>query len=367
MLDFPTDLYISFRCLAAVHNRWSIRRALAGRQMTESAAVVSLLEELINEFKQRSGETTTTSLLQQAEETTTTYLLKQQAAITTSLLKQAEATTTALLAKFLEQQAELTMNFLAVEKMTNWLKKLHERQTEILEIVRKDNLRCYPLDSAFWSTVERTVPKELYDVTPIVNSFTMCAFELLQSGLTAGAENVQPRAHAMIGELIRVANKHWSLELTLCTEGPCFGILDVTRIYVMSWEFKNLNDDLEGKHIAQLIASMSRGINYICGMKQQSMIGFLTTGRQWVVVTATRTGGKYRWVSTPILSTLYPVLSVPHRNTKQRWLVDADACKQVAKFLCFAFSNAMKLHDDAAANFLKSLEGLDWSGPDSRL
>ena len=140
-------------------------------------------------------------------------------------------------------------------------------------------------------------------------------------------------------------------------------ILDkTTRAQVMTWEFKHLRDDLTNKHIAQLVVVMRNGINAYRSMATKCpkrFVGFLTSGREWIMVTATLMGGEYIWTHTPSLSTILPA-----DDDTVDGVVDVDVCGQVAKLLCFAFSNAISLQADILAAVLSSFKRLDLNGPD---
>jgi hypothetical protein len=125
----------------------------------------------------------------------------------------------------------------------------------------------------------------------------------------------------------------------------------------MSWEFKNLKTDLANKNIAQLAATMWHGINVTHGMTElpKRAVGFLTSLRQWIMVTAKLENGVYKWRATPVLTTVLQDSDAA---------VDVDVCDHVATLLCYAFSNAKLLHEVAVEASLRDFDFLEPSGPD---
>lgn len=235
----------------------------------------------------------------------------------------------------------------------------------------------YPLNVEFWSKIEMGVSSELFDLLkPVVESFTARALELLRLQATAEVRNVQPLGRATIVELIGLVNEHLKTEFEMDHEvkfetfmhmhGQPYSvkgqydaiILDtITHVHVMSWEFKKLNADLTNSNIAQLAATMWHGINVSREMTKcpKRAVGFLTSGEEWIMVTATLTEGEYKWAATP------PLATIQRGNDAA---VDIGVCGQVAKLLCFAFSNARSLQVDASAAALREFDPLDFSGPD---
>ena len=134
-------------------------------------------------------------------------------------------------------------------------------------------------------------------------------------------------------------------------------IHDETRVPVMSWEFKNLKDDLTDKDTAQLVATMCHGIEVTRAMVKYHLrtMGFVTSGRQWVMVTANLVEGDYKWSATPVITMMGPDGGA---------VVGIDVFDQVAKLLCFAFVNAKLLHNVAVAATLRQIGPLDFSGFD---
>ena len=205
----------------------------------------------------------------------------------------------ALLEMLLERQAESTERQEGQEEMID----------DISEIVWKDNfakagsqlseidfwrlgVAFFVICPAFWSAIKCKVPTIMCEkMETSVKDFTEKALKLLHSNSAAEVAHVQPLALTMIGELVDIINTHFSLQLTTNTKGSfqtalhIYGtscttvtgkydaaILDSTRIHVISWEFKNVKDDLEDKDIAQLVATMSHGIDvnrFLMGKVQQ--------------------------------------------------------------------------------------------------
>lgn len=126
----------------------------------------------------------------------------------------------------------------------------------------------------------------------------------------------------------------------------------------MSWEFKNLKDDLAHKNIAQLAATMWHGTNATHGMTELPMqaVGFLTSLRQWIIVTAKLENGVYKWRATPVLTTV-------RQHDDNDAAVDIDVCGHVASLLCYAFTNANSLHEVAVAASSRDFDFLEPSGP----
>ena len=235
----------------------------------------------------------------------------------------------------------------------------------------------YPLNDEFWAKIEMGVSSELFDLLkPVVESFTAKALELLQLKATAEVRNVQPLGRATIVELIGLVNEHLKTEFEMdyevkfetfmhmhgqpcCVKGQYDAIIldTITHVHVMSWEFKKLNAGLTNSNIAQLAATMWHGINVSREMTKcpKRAVGFLTSGEDWIMLTATLTEGVYKWAATP------PLATIQGGNDAA---VDIGVCGQVAKLLCFAFSNARSLQVDASTAALRELDPLDFSGPD---
>ena len=218
---------------------------------------------------------------------------------------------------------------------------------------------------------------ELFDLLkPVVERFTANALELLRLEETAEVRNVQPLGQAMIVELIGLVKEHLKTNFEMKFEkkfqtfvhmhGQPYNvkgkydaiIRDITtHVHVMSWEFKKLDAALTDGNIAQLAATMWHGIDVTREMTKcpKRAVGFLTSGLEWIMVTATLTEGKYKWAATPPLATI---------QLGNDAAIDIGVCGQVAKLLCFAFSNARSLQVDATAAALRELGPLDFSGPD---
>ena len=314
----------------------------------------------------------------------------EESAITTVLAKllEQQAKSTELLAKLLEQQAEnaqrqeaMQSEFLDTirkEKLTKIASKMSETDLMHLSVTE------ISLSPLYWSEIERhKLPEDVYNrVAGSVDTFTNSALNKLHLGLTAENVHVKPLALEMIGDLVTIVNEKWSLGFKTITEGPFETsivmnnntysvtgkfdavIIDSTRLHVVPWEFKNLKDDLENKYIGQLVATMKHGIDLsrMNDKFQKCVVGFLTSGRQWVMVTAIFSGGVYTWQSTPTISTLQPV--------GEKWAVDTEKCAQVVKLLCFALSNAKELHEETLAAAMRDLAftrgGRDDDQPSSR-
>ena len=232
----------------------------------------------------------------------------------------------------------------------------------------------YPSNDQFWSKIEKRVSIELLDLLkPVVERFTAKALELLLLKATAEVQYVQPLGRAMIVELVDLANQHLESEFAIESEvqfetfmhmhgescsvkGKYDSIIRdvITHVHVMSWEFKKLDANLTDSNIAQLAATMAHGINVSRQMTKlpKRAVGFLTSLDKWIMVTATLTGGEYKWATTPPFATIADAA------------VDVGACGHVAKLLCFAFANAKSQQVDAAAAALRELASPDSSGPD---
>ena len=228
----------------------------------------------------------------------------------------------------------------------------------------------YPLNDEFWSKIEFGMSSELFDLLkPVVERFTASALELLELHATAEVAYVQPLGRATIVELIGLVNEYLNTEFDMNCEilfetsmhmhGQSYRvkgqydavILDtITHVQVMSWEFKKLDADLTNSNIAQLAATMWHGLNVSREMTKcpKRAVGFLTSGKAWIMVTATLIEGEYKWAATPSLTTI-------QRGNDAA--VDIDVCGQVTKLLCFAFFNARSLQEDASAFILQELDG----------
>jgi hypothetical protein len=232
----------------------------------------------------------------------------------------------------------------------------------------------HDLNDEFWSRIETGASSELVNgLTKIVESFTANALALLLSKTTAEVRDVQPLGRATIAKLIKLVNEQLETAFAMDCElkfetfmhmhGQPYSvkgqydavILDtITHIHVMSWEFKKLDAKLTKSNIAQLAATMWHGINVSREMTKcpKRAVGFLTSGREWIMVTATFTDGEYKWAATP------PLATICHAE------VDVGVCGHVVKLLCYAFFNARMLHTDASAATMQALGPLDFNHSD---
>ena len=234
------------------------------------------------------------------------------------------------------------------------------------------NVMRFILNDAFWSMVKFRVSDELHNLSmPVVERITAEALDLLSCSKHAEVEHVQPLARSMIEELLGLVNDHFEVTFSMDCEQSFTTVLPIggqplkvvgkydavirgdTGVPVMSWEFKDLKGDLANKHIAQLVATIWHGIKVTQGMHglPHQAVGFVTSMREWIMVTATLQNGDYKWKATPVLSTMCGVGDA---------VVDVAVCGHVATLLSYAFSNAKSLHDVAAAALLRDF---DFPGP----
>ena len=184
--------------------------------------------------------------------------------------------------------------------------------------------------------------------------------------IAVGIANLQPLARGMIQKCIDTVsgclNTTFSMtsEISFSTNMQVVeqllkvsgvydsAILSSSGVHVMSWEFKNLKDDLVVKNIAQLAATMQHSIDVSSAMAKLPLmvLGFLTSGRQWVMVRAILIGGIYKWMHTCPIDTIGP------KDGRMEQEVDHEVCNQVAKLLSFAFGHAKQLHDETMAALL---------------
>ena len=256
------------------------------------------------------------------------------------------------------EKLDAIFELLTIQKKSKKASELSDADFQSLSI------GAYRLDDNFWSTMERKLPLDLLaSLEPVVAQVTAKAVGLIRTNKTAEIKYVQPLVKQMINGLIAIVNGSWKTDFGLADEvyfnrslpangerlhvtGKADAVIfdNSTHLPVMSWEFENLKDGLTKRNIAQLAAAMW---DAICrcgemGTSPAKAVGFLTSGRQWVMLIASFVEGAYVWAATPVLATI-------GANNE----VDVGICGKVAKLLCGAFLNARQLHQVGNATLSK--------------